>query len=83
MGELINFPGRLTLEQVKEKLSKLLGREVQTEKTKTGRHICKFLSYNAPMATLVGDTEEEAFRKLLQHVESRVEAPDPEPPRYA
>lgn len=54
------------------------------EVTKTGRYICKYLDYGASPLSLLGETEEEAYKKLILHLESkRAPMDDPEPPAAA
>ena len=57
--------------QVKAEVEKLLSREVGVEITKSGKFICKFVDFEAPMSKLVGDTEELAYELLLQYLKSR------------
>jgi hypothetical protein len=66
------------MELVKRQLQKLLGREVQVEKLKSGKFICKYLSFNMHPLSLVGATEDEAYQNLLKYLQSQPK-PEPEP----
>jgi hypothetical protein len=76
-SNVLEMPNRPSLEQVKKILNSMLSREVGVEQTKFGKYICKYLEYGAPMSTLVGDTEDDAYRKLLHYLNSKpTEEPD-------
>lgn len=59
------------MSQAKAAVEKILGRVVGVEVTKRGKFICKFVDYNAPMSTLVADTEDLAYELLLGYLQSR------------
>lgn len=74
---------QLSLELLKRQIKQLTGREVTVDRTKSGRYICKFIDFNMSPLALVGDSEEEAYKKLLQYLKQKHENPDPELPPAA
>lgn len=53
-----------TLEDVKADLKDWLGRDVEIDRLKTGKFLCRYVEYGMSPLALVGETEEEALRKL-------------------
>lgn len=61
-----------SLEQVIQALKARLAREPEVEPTVNGKFICKFVDFNNPNpSSLVGDTEEIAYRLLLSYLKSK------------
>lgn len=60
-----------SLSQIKQEIKKLLGRDVEVEKTVHGRFIPMYHSYNMKPTDLVADTEELALAKLLVYLENK------------
>jgi hypothetical protein len=80
MTNVIELPNKKTaLQQLKEQVDKKLQRDVGVEQTTRGKFICKYLSFGAPLSTLVGDTEYEAYEKLLNYLNTV----DTDPPSAA
>lgn len=59
------------MEQVKEKLEKLLGREPSCSRLKDGKFMADYFKYGAPARKFVAETEEDALKKLLEYLESQ------------
>lgn len=59
------------LQQKLETISKIVGHPVEVEKTLNNTFICTYLRYDAPMSTLVGNTEDEAADKLLAYLKAQ------------
>ncbi len=55
---------------MREELEKILGRPVGVEKLKSGKYIAKYLDYSMRPSDLVGETEDEAFQKLLTYLKT-------------
>jgi hypothetical protein len=60
---------------MREELEKILGRPVGVEKLKSGKYIAKYLDYSMRPSDLVGETEDEAFQKLLTYLKTKKAAP--------
>ena len=71
------------LEFLKRQIKRILNRDVEIESTKSGRFICKYVDFNMSPISLIADTEEEAYQKLLQYLKSKTPTPDPETPSAA
>ena len=59
------------LEQLKSQLKLILKREVEVERLRTGKFICKYLDFGMPALTLIGENEEEAYAKLLTYLQTK------------
>ena len=72
------------LELLKRQIAKILGRSVEVEKTKSGRYICRYVNFGMSPISLVGDSETEAYQKLLQYLQKKEEnSPEPDLPTSA
>lgn len=61
------------INKLKERAKELLGREVDTMQTPTGRWICNYFNWNVQM-TMQGESEQELLEKLVEHLEGKDEA---------
>lgn len=74
---------QLSLELLKMQVRRLANRDVEIEKTKLGKFIPKFIDFNMSPASLLSDSEEEAYQKLIQYLKSKQDSHDPETPPAA
>jgi hypothetical protein len=73
-----------SLELLKRQITKILGRSVEVEKTRSGRYICRYVDFGMSPISLVGESEAEAYQKLLQYLQKKEEeSPEPDSPRSA
>jgi hypothetical protein len=65
------------LEFLKRQVRRLAGRDVEIERTKSGKCIPKFLDFKMSPISLLADTEVECYQKLLQYLkDKKTEEPD-------